>query len=90
MTEQDSTRVGSVHIMTSISKHFVSAILVGSFTNCVRLKVAQSSLKVQLSTVSSGMLQFRSPRMISLPSSNISSRLLDIPSLKVNIALGGL
>ena len=91
MTEQDSARVGSVHITTSISELFVSVILVGSFTNCVKLKVAQSSFKVRLSAVSSRMLQFRSPRMmISLPSNNISSKLLDILSLKVNVVLGGL
>ena len=48
MTEQESARVGSVHITTSISELFVSVILVGSFTNCVELKVAQSSFKVRV------------------------------------------
>ena len=60
MTEQDSARVGSVVIMTSINERFVSVILVGSFTSCVKLKLAQSSLRVRLSTVSSRMLQFSS------------------------------
>ena len=90
MTEQDSARVRSVVIMTSISKRFVSVILVGSFTSCVRLKLAQSSLKVQLSAALSRMLKFRSPRMMALPSSNISRRLLDKLSLKANVVLGGL
>ena len=48
MTEQESARVGSVHITTSISELFVSVILVGSFTNCVKLKVAQGSFKVRV------------------------------------------
>ena len=46
-TEQESARVGSVHITTSIIE-LVSVILVGSFTNCVKLKVAQSSFKVRV------------------------------------------
>ena len=47
MTEQESARVGSVHITTSIIE-LVSVILVGSFTNCVKLKVAQGSFKVRV------------------------------------------
>ena len=91
MTEQDSARVGSVVIMTSINERFVSVILVGSFTSCVKLKLAQSSLRVRLSTVSLRMLQFRSPKMItSLPCSNISRRVLDKLSLKANVVPGGL
>ena len=58
MTEQASV------IMTSSNERFVSVIVVGSFTSCVKLKLAQSSLRVWLSTVSSRMLQFRSPKMI--------------------------
>ena len=47
MTEQESARVRSVHITTSIIE-LVSVILVGSFTNCVKLKVAQGSFKVRV------------------------------------------
>lgn len=51
MTEQDSARVGSVIIITSISERFVSVILVGSFTSCVRLKFQNSTIRCIIENV---------------------------------------